>query len=208
MIEPLLDHIVYAAPDVDELVASFEERTGVRAPFGGRHIGKGSRNHLVKIGPLAYLELIGPDDPSAPGRGTTAWGIHELTGPRVVAWLVHPNDLDTTVDVARQRGYEPGEVQPMSRRTPDGSLLRWRLAKWPPDNKDGLVPALIDWQDSPQPATGDLPELPLLSFAGRHPDPEAVHKDLEALGVSLDLDRGEPGLELVLDTPNGQVTLS
>lgn len=208
MIEPSLDHIVYATPDLDELVASFRDRTGVDPPFGGRHPGKGSRNHLVNLGGSAYLELIGPDDPSAPGRGTTAWGIHELTGPRIVAWLVHPADLDATVAHARERGYEPGDVKPMSRDTPEGTTLHWRLAKEPPDNRDGLVPALIDWQQSPHPTTAGLPELPLVSFTGYHPDPDTVRAGLDALGVQLDLEQGPPGFEVVLETPNGKVTLS
>lgn len=208
MIDPQLDHIVYAAPDLDDLVASFRDRTGIDPPFGGRHPGKGSRNHLVKLGDTAYLELIGPDDPSLPGRGTTAWGIDKLDAPRVVAWLIHPTDIDATIARARERGYEPGDVAPMSRDTPDGATLRWRLAKQPPDNKDGLVPALIDWQDSPHPATADLPEAPLVAFTGTHPDPAAVRADLAALDAHLDVSEGPVGLQVVIDTPKGRVTLS
>ncbi|MDH6486383.1 hypothetical protein M2157_002382 [Streptomyces sp. SAI-127] len=36
-------------------------------------------------------------------------------------------DLDAAVATARARGYDPGEIRPMSRRTPDGTLLTWRL---------------------------------------------------------------------------------
>jgi hypothetical protein len=208
MTEPLLDHIVYAAPDIDELVASFTELTGVEPPLGGRHVGRGSRNYLVNLGGQAYLELIGPDDPTLPGRGTTAFGIDRLEAPRIVTWLIHPEDIEARVARARANGYDPGEIGPLSRRTPDGTLLEWRLTRNAPDNRDGLVPGLIDWLDAPHPTTSGLPELPLVSFMGRHPEPELVRRDLDALGVALELRRGAPGFEVVLDSPNGLVRLS
>lgn len=204
--EPLLDHIVYAAPDVDELVRTFLARTGIEAPLGGRHVGRNTRNHLVGLGGDAYLELIGPDDPGQPKP--TTFGIDTLTGPRVIGWVVHPRDLDATVAAARAKGYEPGDIGPLSRRTPDGTLLEWRLTEHAPDSRDGLVPRLIDWQRSPHPTTTGLPELRLVSFVGYHPDPDAVRHDLDALGVELEVREGAPGFEVVLDTPNGAVTLN
>lgn len=204
--EPLLDHIVYAAPDVAELVRTFHTWTGIEAPLGGRHVGRNTRNHLVGLGGGAYLELIGPDDLAQP-RPTT-FGIDTLTEPRVIGWVVHPHDLDATVANARERGYDPGAIGPLSRRTPDGTLLEWRLTEHAPYDRDGLVPRLIDWQRSPHPTTTGLPELRLVSFVGYHPDPDAVRHDLDALGVELDLRAGEPGFEVVVDTPNGRVTLA
>ena len=206
-IDPLLDHIVYAAPDIDELVAAFEQLTGIAPPLGGRHVGRGTRNYLVGLGGEAYLELIGPDDPTVPGRGTTAFGIDTLTEPRIVTWLVHPEDLDARVATARSNGYDPGEIGPLSRRTPDGTLLEWRLTRNPADNRAGLVPGLIDWLASPHPTTTGLPVLPLVSFTGFHPEPEVVRRDLAAVGAELEIRDGEPGFEVVLDTPRGRVTL-
>lgn len=207
MTEPLLDHVVYAAPDIDALVASFRRRTGINPPLGGRHVGRGTRNYLVSLGGDAYLELIGPDDP-ATRAGITAFGIDSLAAPRIVGWVVHPEDIEARVAAARVAGYDPGEIGPLSRRTPDGTLLEWRLTKDAPTNRDGLVPRLIDWQRSPHPATTGLPELPLVSLVGFHPEPDVVRKDLDALGVELEVRRGEPGFELTVDTPGGRVTLS
>lgn len=206
MTEPLLDHIVYAAPDIDELIASFAERTGISPPLGGRHVGRGSRNYLVGLGGSAYLELIGPDDPTAPGRGTTAFGIDTLTEPRIVTWMIHPKDIEATVARAREAGYDPGEIGPLSRRTPDGTLLEWRLTR-PPHSYDGVVPSLIDWLDAPHPTTSGLPELPLVSFSATHPEPDSVATGLSAVGAELDVSAGPVGFEVVLDTPNGHVTL-
>ncbi|HEX6444138.1 MAG TPA: VOC family protein [Streptosporangiales bacterium] len=207
MTEPLLDHLVYAAPDVDELVASFRDRTGIDPVLGGRHVGRNTRNYLVGLGGDAYLELIGPDD-AATRADVTTFGINSLAAPRIVGWVVHPDDIEARVSAARAAGYDAGEIGPLSRRTPDGTLLEWRLTKDAPDDRDGLVPRLIDWQESPHPTTTGLPEATLVSLVGFHPEPDAVRRDLDALGVELEVRPGEPGFELVVDTPNGRVTLS
>lgn len=207
MTEPLLDHLVYAAPDVDDLVASFRDRTGVEPVLGGRHVGRNTRNYLVGLGGDAYLELIGPDDP-ATRRDVTTFGIDRLAAPRIVGWVVHPDDIEARVAAARAAGYDPGEIGPLSRRTPDGTLLEWRLTKDAPNDRDGLVPRLIDWQRSPHPTTTGLPEVALVSLVGFHPEPDVVRGDLDALGVELEVRQGAPAFELVVDAPMGRVTLS
>ncbi|TQM13415.1 VOC family protein [Pseudonocardia kunmingensis] len=206
MIEPRLDHLVHAGPDLDALVAEFTERTGVAPVLGGRHVGRGTRNHLVGLGGNAYLELIGPDDPAVRPL-PEVFGIDRLTASRLAAWVVRPDDLDATVQRARDGGYDPGDIAALSRRTPDGRLLEWRLTPNRGDRFGGLAPALIDWQDARHPTADGLPQLRLVSLVGRHPDPPAVESALAALDVQLDVTTGPPGLEAVLDTPHGRITL-
>ena len=47
----LVDHIIYAAPDLDSAVDDLETRLGVRAAGGGQHIGQGTHNKLLALGP-------------------------------------------------------------------------------------------------------------------------------------------------------------
>ncbi len=47
----LIDHLVHAAPGLPAAVADVEERFGVRARAGGRHIGLGTHNALLALGP-------------------------------------------------------------------------------------------------------------------------------------------------------------
>jgi len=46
MLQPI-DHLVYAAPDLDAACAEIERRLGVAPSPGGQHIGRGTRNALV-----------------------------------------------------------------------------------------------------------------------------------------------------------------
>ncbi|MDP4504457.1 VOC family protein [Nonomuraea turcica] len=205
MTEPQLDHLVYAVPDLAAGIAEFAERTGVRPVAGGSHPG-GTANYLVRFGPTSYLEIIGPD-PEATAR-PRAFGLETLTAPRLAAWAVRPEDIDKAVWQAREQGYDPGDVQPLSRRTPAGELLEWRLTRREDPAAVRPVPFLIDWGDTPHPAASDLPLVSLTSLSAVHPDPDALRRDLAALGVRLDVSPGpEPALRAVIDTPLGSVTL-
>lgn len=203
-----LDHIVLAVPDLGAAVADFARRTGVAPARGGSHVGLGSANHLIGLGGTAYLEIVGPDPEQPDPGGPRPFGIDDLVAPRIVTWAVHPPDVDAAVRAARLDGYDPGDAAPMSRRTPDGELLQWRLT--PPALVDGLgpVPFLIDWGGTPHPTTRDLPAVPLLEWRAEHPEPERIRAALAALRVEFEVRRGErPALVAVVGGADGPVRL-
>jgi hypothetical protein len=205
----MIDHVVLAVPDLAGGVADFQRLTGVRPAVGGSHVGLGTANHLVGLGGTAYLEIIGPDPDQPDPAGPRPFGIDQLTAARVATWCIRPPDLDRAVATALARGYDPGPVREMSRRTADGSLLTWRLTLSAADPAGGLVPFLIDWGSTAHPTAAGLPTLPLLSFGAEHPDPAQIRARLAALDLDLPVRPGPaPRLLLALQGPDGPVVLS
>ncbi len=210
-IPTLLDHVVIAGPDLPALIDWFAERTGVVAAPGGAH-PTGTANALVALtvdgarGPQ-YIELIGPNpertDPALP----ETFGIATLTGPSVQAYAVHPADIEATVATARAGGYDPGDVSDLSRRTPDGTLLEWRLTRG--ENRRIDVPFLIDWGTTPQPGLSDIPVIELVSLVRTEPDPAPLQQILGAYdlgdGVAEVVVGDEPGFRLTLRTASGDL---
>ena len=199
---PDLDHLVLATPDLEAAVADVAERCGVTPVRGGSHVDRGTANHLLGLSPTAYLEIVGPDPAQPEPAQRRPFGIDDLDRTRLVTWAVHPPDPDAVVAAARAAGAHPGDLAPMSRRTPGGDLLRWRLT---PDR--GIVPFVIAWGDTPHPAR-DLPAVRLRSLVLRHPDPARIRERLDALGVTATVEPGpSAAVEVVLDTPRGDVAL-
>ncbi|MCT9001761.1 VOC family protein [Microbacterium memoriense] len=184
-IPTLLDHVVIAGPDLQGVIDWFAERTGVVAVPGGAH-PTGTANALVALtidgvrGPQ-YIELIGPNPARPEPELPTTFGISTLEAPSIQAYSVHPADIEATVAGARARGYDPGDVSDLSRRTPAGVLLEWRLTRGEDRRLD--VPFLIDWGTTPQPGTSDIPTIELVSFVRVEPDPAPLRAVLEALGL-------------------------
>ena len=210
-IPALLDHVVIAGPDLAALVDWFAERTGVLAAPGGAH-PTGTANALVALtvdgrrGP-PYIELIGPDPERAEPEVPATFGIHALTAPRVQAYAVHPADIEATVATARAGGYDPGDVSDLSRRTPDGTLLEWRLTRGEDRRLD--VPFLIDWGTTPQPGLSDIPTIELVSLVRTEPDPAPLREILAAFGLGggvAEVVAGvEPGFRLTLRRAGGDL---
>ncbi|MFF7642629.1 VOC family protein [Streptomyces canus] len=201
-----LDHLVLATPDLAATVDDFTRRTGVSPAPGGVHVGLGTRNHLVSLGGTAYLEIIGPDPEQPEPSGPRPFDVDTLAAARTVTWAISPPDLDAAVTTARARGYDPGEIRPMSRRRPDGTLLEWRLTDGATQHPSGLVPFLIDWGVTAHPTASGLPATPLRSLTATAPAPHEIRPLLAALGTELPLTEGPVGLSFTVDTPRGPVT--
>jgi catechol 2,3-dioxygenase-like lactoylglutathione lyase family enzyme len=205
----MIDHLVFAAPDLNAAVDWLAGRLGLRAAAGGRHPGLGTRNALLGLGGGTYLEIIGVDaDGPGPPDGPRPFGLDRIGEARLATWAAGVDDIHGRVAAARAAGYDPGPVGPMSRRLPDGGELHWRLT---PPGADAveLVPFLIQWGDgAPHPSTTAPAGCRLASFAGAHPDPDAITAALGALGVGLAVSyAAAPELVAVIDGPGGTIEL-
>jgi hypothetical protein len=207
-----VDHLIYAVPDLAAGVGEIEDRLGVKSTLGGPHPGRGTRNHLLSLGETTYLEIIGPDpEQDQPGSprpfGIDDLGAGGLGGGGLVTWAIHPPDLEAVVAKARESGYDPGEILSMSRQSP-GGLLEWRLTMRLEREAGGLVPFLIDWGETPNPAQTSAVGCSLVDLRAEHPNPDGVGRTLAVLEVSLDVSRApKAALIALLKTPNGEIEL-
>jgi hypothetical protein len=200
-----LDHVVFAAHDLDAAVEDLHRRLGIRAGAGGRHAGVGTHNALLSLGGDAYLEVIAPD-PTQPPPARRPFGLDSLNTPGLAGWAVACADIDGTVARARERGYDPGDPLEMERATPDGSLLRWRLTTR--EFGGGPVPFLISWGTTPHPARSAPAGLRLVEFRIEHPDPASIMATLAALDVDVPVAKANAaGLVVTVVGPAGTVEL-
>ncbi len=203
-----VDHIIYGTPDLETTIDELDERFGVRATIGGRHLGEGTRNALYSLGPLTYLEIMGPDPHQAEPELPRWLGLDDLAEPRLVAWAAKGSDLDSLVVGARDRGVELGEIFSGGRDRPDGSVLSWRLTDPRQIDAGGIVPFFIDWGETPHPSESAVSGLRLLGLSAEHPDPSVVDGTLDDLGLDVPVESGSrPALIATLETPLGVVEL-
>jgi hypothetical protein len=205
----VIDHLVYAAPDLEAACAELDARLGVRPSPGGKHTGRGTHNALMDLGDGTYLEVIAPDPAQPPPPRPRPFGIDTLALARLVTWAAKASDIDERVSGAKAAGYDPGTVQAMSRARPDGVNLAWKLTLRDEPAGDGLVPFLIDWGETPHPSLTAAKGCRLVTFRAEHPRPDSVTSLLDALGEELEVREGpHPRLIAEIASPRGRVELS
>jgi hypothetical protein len=203
-----IDHIVYATPDLDREVDRLANTLGVRATTGGQHLGRGSRNALISLGPTYYLEILAPD-PAQPPPEKSHWaGFDTLRAPKIVTWVANATDLEKLSAEAAQQGIKLGKVNPGGRKRPDGVVLTWKLTDLSTAVADRIVPGFIDWGETPHPARSSAQGARLVDFRAEHPNPEPVQKMLKQLGIDLPVQTGpQPALIATIIGPKGQIEL-
>lgn len=202
-----LDHLIWAVPDLDDGVREMEERTGVRAAYGGRHPGVGTHNAILDLGQRRYLEILAPD-PSQTRFSSFGALVRDLRRPKLLSWAVRTDDVRAVGDSAQRGGLLPGVVLSLSRRTPAGVTLSWRLLQIDGHDFGPLVPIFIEWRTDEHPSRQSPPgcELLSLSIQTRHAD--ALRSHLGVVGLTQDVrDGDEPGLTAEISSPEGSLTL-
>jgi hypothetical protein len=193
--------------DLDHGIAFIQERTGVRAAFGGVHPGRGTQNALLSLGTRRYLEIIAPDpkQSSAPQYPV----ITRLTEPRLIGWAAHPGDLQSVAAKLAQYGVAAIGPTPGSRKRLDGRILQWKTITLK-DNADDLLPFFIEWSaDSIHPSEDSPRGCALLRFEARSPKVESLSKQTDLLGLDIRIIKGEkPQLRATIAGPKAQITLT
>jgi len=205
----MLDHLVYAVPDLERAVDEIERLVGVSPASGGTHAGRLTHNALLSLGAASYLEVIARVPGIEAPSGALPFGLETLREPRLVTWAVAVDDIEQRVEAARAAGYDPGEMIAGGRDLPDGSHLGWQIVVRQEPAGDGIVPFLIRWLSEPHPSATAPKGCRFVSLRAEHSEPDTVTPMLQALGVELRVLDGEtPRLIAKLETPNGTVELS
>ncbi|WP_410615763.1 VOC family protein [Amycolatopsis sp. lyj-109] len=207
----MIDHILYATPDLESAVDDLDRRFGVRLSPGGRHLGLGTRNYLADLGGRTYFEVLGPDpDQPDPAHGRPL-GIDDLTRPRLSTWAARVDDLDEAVRTATANGCRFDPAVAMSRDRGDGVHLAWRAAV--PSEGQGfgrVIPFLVQWETEAYAAELSPKGIHLVSLIVSHPEAAMVRGHLAALGLTDCVtvrQAAEPSLQATLRTPAGEVTV-
>jgi hypothetical protein len=203
----LLDHILLGSADLDAGVAFVEERTGVRAAFGGVHPGAGTRNALLSLGRSRYLEIIAPD-PQQPDSAD-ARDLKSLGKPVLVGWAAHPGDIDQFAARLKEKGIAANGPNPGSRKRPDGRVLHWKTLALK-DDAGGLLPFFIEWGADSLHPSADAPQgCSLTLFEAVTPNPDALRKQLEQLQLDLPNTQAKtPHLHAIITGPKGQLDVT
>jgi Glyoxalase-like domain len=208
-VPPMLDHILLGCNDLQRGIDFVEQRTGVRAAFGGVHPGRGSQNALLSLGIRRYLEIIAPDPQQTASQSELPAKLKKLSEPRLVGWAAHPGDLQVLAADLAKAGIAAEGPTPGSRKRPDGgSLLHWKTLNLKDAN--GLLPFFIEWSaDSAHPSTDAPSGCQLLRFELLTPDPAALAKITGRLMLAAPIAKGSsPQLHAVISGPNGQLDIT
>lgn len=207
MTQPLLlDHLLYATPDVDATTADLEERFGVPFNPGGRHPNWGTRNRILPLGDSVYLEVIGPDEEQPEQAGNRILDVDRMQGASMRWWAVRTDRLASTVDALRAASLDPGSIIQGRRHRPDGTLLSWSMTDPRARSLDGILPLLIDWEQTTHPGA-EASGVTLRHLRIEHPDPARFTVPFDRFGLP-EVVRGEAAaIVATFDTPNGPITL-
>lgn len=202
-----IDHLLWAAPDLDTGMDLFQQLTGVAPAVGGTHPGFGTRNALASLGD-PYFEIIVPD-PAQSLDGNLGGIFAALPAPQLYTFAINCDDLAAAGAIARAAGLEVAEVTPMNRTRPDGIRLDWSILRLEHPGWNGRFPFLIDWQGSPHPSQSTPKGATLDRFEIVTPEPDTLSKLYDRLGLDVDVVGGSAcGYVARLATPKGPVVLT
>ena len=191
----VLDHILLGCNDLERGIAFVEEKTGVKAAFGGVHPGRGTQNALLSLGERHYLEIIAPDPKQAgtagPQSSVERLKLRELAEPRLVTWAVHPENVAALAEKLKKAGVAAEGPTPGSRKRPDGRVLEWKTLNLA-DDAGGLLPFFIEWgAESVHPSVDAPKGCAIEKFWVENPNAEELTKRFSLIGVDVQVSKGE-----------------
>ena len=209
---PMLDHILLGCSDLDKGMAFVEQHTGVRPAMGGVHPGRGTRNALLSLGEMHYLEIIAPDPAQASltaASPSMLYKLRHMDQPRIVTWAVHTGDIEGLAEKLRKARIAFEGPTPGSRKRPDGRLLNWQTLNLD-DDQNGLLPFFIQWgADSLHPSIDAPPGCRLGTFEAASAEPDKLGRLFQHLEIAVRVEKAaQSQLRADISGPRGSLKLS
>lgn len=183
---------------------AFESSTGCRPVIGDSHKHLGTKNALATL--LApeqcYIEIIGPD-PDNPTQSTIRSDLEQVRHDiQLHHYAIRSSNLPFIAAKAERLGLGPSPITDLSRTTPDGELLAWKMLFLRNHSLGGAVPFFIDWLDCRHPTLPCSASVcRLVSFTVHAPP--VIGELLEGIEDLTVVESVKPSLELVFETPIG-----
>ncbi|MFZ0708361.1 MAG: VOC family protein [Candidatus Korobacteraceae bacterium] len=207
----MLDHILLGCSDLDQGMAFVEQHTGVRPAVGGVHPGRGTRNALLSLGEMHYLEVIAPDPAQASLTAkppSMLYTLRHLDAPRIVTWAAHTNDMNAVAERLRKASIGFEGPTPGSRKRPDGRVLNWQTLNLNNDH-NGLLPFFIQWGAGSVHPSVDAPAgCRLERFEVGSMNNSELAATFRKLGIEVDVEKTEqPRIIALIIGPRGKLDL-
>lgn len=136
-----IDHLVVLVPDLERASEDYED-LGFNVTPGGEHADGLTRNALIPFEDGSYLELVAFLDPDDPRDNVWGWRSFAGSGVGLVDYCVASDDLEGDVQRFRERGLAASATGEGGRRLPDGTEIRWRVARF--EQSGRVLPFLIE----------------------------------------------------------------
>ncbi|MCR9290191.1 MAG: VOC family protein [Bacteroidetes bacterium] len=205
----IVDHLVYAVPDLQTAMDDLEKLLGIRPNFGGYHTAKGTKNAVLNLGNGCYLEILAVDEENKEISSPRWMGVDLIDKPRMTRWCLKSNDLEKDSQTLKKYNPEMGEISGGQRKMSDGNLLAWSMIMPLAAPEVDLIPFMVDWRKSaihPTEWMEDVCRLVALDFS--HPHPEIINPILSEFSPNLIISKGKTArITAHINSPNGVVEL-
>ena len=207
--KPVLDHLIWIVPDLEEGRRTFEALTGVGSILGGITPGRASsHNALVSFGDGSYLEIFSPKVAMTSGRWLDL--VNQDGQPKLVSYVMRVEDefreVQKNIPASGLKGTAP---KAMGRKRPDGIEMKWSLLNVSGSPSDNSLPYFIDWLGTkPHPSEDSPTGVKLKRFELGHPNAGELKRIFDALQIDLPVITSEkPSFAAYIESPKGNVVL-